>query len=47
MAAAADPVSQGKLMRNLAAHVKDAWARVTKEIELYKTIVEQAGTKKM
>jgi tripartite-type tricarboxylate transporter receptor subunit TctC len=26
---------------------KDAWARVTKEIELYKTIIEQASVKKM
>jgi len=26
---------------------KDAWARVTKEIELYKSIIEQAGLKKM
>ena len=26
---------------------KDAWARVTEEIELYKTIIEQAGIKKM
>jgi tripartite-type tricarboxylate transporter receptor subunit TctC len=26
---------------------KDAWARVTKEIDLYKTIIEQAGIKKM
>jgi tripartite-type tricarboxylate transporter receptor subunit TctC len=26
---------------------KDAWARVTKEIDLFKTIIEQAGVKKM
>jgi tripartite-type tricarboxylate transporter receptor subunit TctC len=26
---------------------KDAWTRVTKEIELYKSIIEQAGIKKM
>jgi tripartite-type tricarboxylate transporter receptor subunit TctC len=26
---------------------KDAWARLTKEIELYKSIIEQAGIKKM
>jgi hypothetical protein len=26
---------------------KEAWARVTREIELYKSIIEQAGIKKM
>jgi tripartite-type tricarboxylate transporter receptor subunit TctC len=26
---------------------KDAWARITREIELYKSIIEQAGIKKM
>jgi tripartite-type tricarboxylate transporter receptor subunit TctC len=26
---------------------KDAWTRVTKEIELYKSIIEQAGIKRM
>ena len=26
---------------------KDAWARVTKEIELYKTTIEQANIKRM
>jgi hypothetical protein len=26
---------------------KDAWTRVTKEIEIFKTIIEQAGIKKL
>jgi hypothetical protein len=26
---------------------KDAWARVTKEIEMFKGIIEQAGIKKL
>jgi hypothetical protein len=26
---------------------KEAWARVTKEIDVFKTIIEQAGMKKL
>jgi hypothetical protein len=37
----------GKIGQLRYAFDKDAWARVTKEIETFKTIIEQAGIKKL